>query len=77
MVSSFVITPIYITGDVLFLLLIHLCNGTSGIFHHDLSIIFVFEKVPDIMVEDISLSHFKYQYLWDMNDKLIPILTVI
>ena len=71
------ITPIYITGSTMFPLFLHLWNGRVEIVHHDVCIIFVFEKVPHIVVEETVLAHFKFQLLWDMNGKLIPILTVI
>ena len=43
---SCAIRPLYITGGVLFLLFLHLCNGIVLIIHRDLCIILVIEKVP-------------------------------
>ena len=39
--------------------------------------VLILEKVPNIVVEETSLGHLKICPLWDMNDKFIPILTVV
>ena len=51
------ISPIYITGSVLFLISLRLWNGRAWIIHHDLCVILVFEKVPHVVVENTRLGH--------------------
>ena len=62
--------------SVLFLLLLHFWKGRAVIIHHDVYIYFVIDMVPHIMVEETRFGHFKIRLMWDMDDKLIPILDV-
>ena len=72
-----VISPIYIDGVVLFLILLHVWYGGYGTINHDLRILLIFEKVPHVVLEETSLVHLEYFLLWDMNDKLVLILDVV
>ena len=56
----------------MFLLLLHLWNGRAWLVHSDMRAIFVFEKVPRILVEKTSLGHFKRRLLWAMNKNPFP-----
>ena len=71
------ISPLYITGGVLFLIFLNLWYVGALIIHHDVHILLIFEKVPHVVVEDTSLGHLECWPLWDMDDKLIPVLTVV
>ena len=74
---SFIISPLYITGGVLILLLLHMWNVRARIFHHDVYVLHVFEKVSHTVVGKTSLGHFKCWLLWPTNDKIFTIETVI
>ena len=69
------IIPIYIAGGVLFLISPHLWYGGAGIIYHDVRV-FIFEKVPHVVVEKTNLGHNECWSLWDTNEKSIPILAV-
>ena len=71
------ISSLYITSSVLFLLLLHLWGGGAWIIHHDVCILIFPGKAPHIAVEENRLGHIKCCLLWAMNNKLIPIFTVI
>ena len=71
------IRPLHITGVILFLLFLHLWNGISLIVHHDVCALFVFDQVSRILVDKTSLISFKFWLVWDMNDKSIPVFSVI
>ena len=71
------ISPLFIMGSVMFLIFLHLWYGGALIINLDVKILFVFEKVNHIMVEDTRLGHLECWSLWKMNEKLIPILNVI
>ena len=64
-------------GGVLFLTLLYLWDVVILIIHRDVRILFVFEKVPHIKIEETSLDYLECWLLWDMDGKFIPILTVI
>ena len=66
-----------ITGGVIFMPFLHLWDGRAWIIHHDVCIIYSFDKVTHTVVEEISLGHIKCWSLWGMNVKFIPILIVI
>ena len=59
----------YITDGVLFLLYLQLWIGRALLVHHDVCILFVFENVSHIMVENTSFGHFKCRSLWAMIEK--------
>ena len=71
------ISPLYITGGLLLLLFLHLCNGRFWIFHCDLYIVIVIEKVPHLIIQKTILGNFECRLLWSVDGKFIPILTVI
>ena len=62
---------------VLFIIFLYLCYRAALIIHHDVRIILIFEKVPHVVVEETSLGHLEFRLLWAMNEKFIPILTVV
>ena len=64
-------------SSVLSILFLHLWYEGAWIIHYDLRAISVFEKVAHTVVEYTILGHIKYWFLWDMNEKLITVLTVI
>ena len=74
--SPCVISPIYITGSVSFLLFLYLWYGGARVIYHDVRII-IFDNVTNIMVEENSIGHLECWPLWDINNKLITILTVL
>ena len=59
------IIPIYITGSVSFLLLLHLWYGGELAILHDVQFL-IFENLPHVVVEEISLVNIECWLVWDM-----------
>ena len=71
-----VIIPLYITDSVSFILSLHLWYWGAQTTYHDVRVI-IFVNVPNIVVEETSLGHLECCTMWDVNEKFIPILTVL